>query len=235
MKLLLLSFTAFCISQLVMGQAGGSVGTGGSIVLSTVRPPTYLREVMRNLEKPTYRADISGSPFIYENWLLASIKLADDRFFDSVYIKLNVYKDKVHFMGDNGEEMEVTIRVKEIRIIDAASSWFGAIFRTGYSGAGGIFFQVLEDGKNIQLLKKIKVTVWETKALGEEDRKSFQLEEEAVFAINNEIYKQNKLCNKIAESVEKYEEKLRQFIADNNIRCNKEADMRKLVIFFNSL
>jgi len=194
-----------------------------------------VQELFRNPVKPRYHADIMGSPFLYDNWLMSTIQLTDDRIFDSIYIKLNAYDNMVHFMDGNGDEMQTSVRVKQITITDAASSWQGTVFRTGYGGNERQFYQVVQDGKTMQLLKKIYVTVWSTKALGEEEKKTFQLEQEMVFAINNEIFKQNKSCNVLAEVIEKNEDKVREFVSTNAIKCNKEEDMKKLVVFYNTL
>jgi hypothetical protein len=236
MKLLITALAVLCITQVSVGQAGGSVMSGGNILVANAgRPPTYLRDVFPNQTKPIHRSDINGSPFVFDNWLLATIVLADERVFDSIYVKLNAYNDKVHFKNDNDEEMQTSIRVKQVTITDNNSVWHGVIFRTGYEGDPVNFFRVIEDGKRMQLLKKIEVSVWETKALGEEDKKTFQQDETPFIAINNVLYKQNKSCNPMAEAYEKYKEKMQQFVSDNNIRCNREEDMRKLVAYFNTL
>lgn len=230
MKLPSVFVAALCISHLANGQSpGSSVGSGST------RPPTYLQELFRDRVKPTRNAGIAGSPFLNDDWVMASIQLADDRVFDSIYIKLNVYDDKVHYLDDKGEELEVAIRVKQVTITDSNSSWLGAIFRTGYAGAENTFFQVLEDGKRIQLVKKIKATVWLAKAVGEEDKKTFQVVPELFFSINNEVFRQSKTCHVVAEVVEKYEAEVRQFVSANEIKCNREGDMRRLVVYYNSL
>lgn len=228
MKLPITLIAALCFMQIAMAQTGSTVS-------NSLRPPMYLHEVFRNPVKPRFHADIMGSPFLHDDWMMATIQLTDDRVFDSIYVKLNAYDNKVHFMDDDGEEMQTSVRVKQITITDINNSWQGAIFRTGYPGNENQFYQVLQDGKTMQLLKKIFVNVWSTRAVGEEEKKTFQLEQELVFAINKELFKQSKSCNILAEVIEKNEEKVRQFVTDNAIKCNKEEDMKKLVVFYNTL
>lgn len=234
MKLQITVIAVLCFSQLAIAQLG-SVVANGNVITNSIRSPIYLQEVFRNPIKPHSYAEINGSPFLQDNWLMSTIELTDDRVFDSIYVKLNAYENKVHFMDDNGDEMQTSVRVKQITITDMTSSWQGAIFRTGYGGNERQFYQVLQDGKTMQLLKKIFVTVWSTKAVGEMDKKTFQLEQEIVFAISNEIFKQNKSCNILAEVIEKNEDKVREFVSSNALKCNKEEDMKKLVIFYNTL
>ncbi|MEO6610777.1 MAG: hypothetical protein ABIT05_01555 [Chitinophagaceae bacterium] len=199
------------------------------------QPPIYLRDVFRQPFQTQKHAGITGSPFIFDNWMLASIMMADDRVADSVYIRLNAYENKVHFKDENGEEMQAIIAIKQITITDNNPTWHGVVFRSGYKGGGNAFFQVLQDGKNMQLVKKWMVNKWETKALGEEEKRSFQLEDEIYFAGYGNVYRQNKKCSMLSEAFEKKQEEILRFAATNDIKCNKEEDMRKLVRYFNSL
>ncbi|MEO7922377.1 MAG: hypothetical protein ABIR30_01770 [Chitinophagaceae bacterium] len=231
-----LLFTAMIFfSAALLAQSVGVTGGGGTPVSNSSGPPIYLQELFRQPLQSQKHAGINGSPFVYDKWLLASLKLYDDRIADSVYIRINGYENKVHFKDENGEEMQVAVTIKEIIITDENPSWHGVVFRSGYNGGGNAFFQVLEDGKKMQLVKKLWVTKWETKALGEENKKSFQLEQEVYFAGNGELVKQNKKCSTLSEAFEKKQQEILNFAATNNIRCNKEEDMRKMVVYFNSL
>jgi len=234
MRLLLLSFVTLFFSQIMTAQ-GVVVPGGGVMVANSSRPAIYLRDVFSQPFQSQKHAGITGSPFIFDTWLLASVKMGDDRVDDSVYIRINAYENKLHFKDENGEEMQSSVAIKEITITDKNPTWHGAVFRSGYKGGGNAFFQVLEDGKNMQLLKKWMVNKWETKALGEEDKKSFQLEDEIYFGGYGNVYKQNKKCSMLAEAFEKKQEEILRYAATNDIRCNKEEDMRKLVRYFNSL
>ena len=234
MKIQLTLLATLLVTQVITAQ--GVVASGGIVsVVNPGRKPMYLREVFSQPFQSQKHAGINGSPFIYDKWLLASVQMIDDRVADSMYIRLNAYENKLHFIDENGEEMQATIAIKEIRITDNNPAWQGVVFRTGYKGGGNAFFRVLEDGKKMQLLKKYTVNKWETKALGEEDKKSFQLDEELFFGGYGNVYKQNKKCNSLSEAFEKKQDEILRYVSANDIKCNNEADMRKLVIYFNSL
>jgi hypothetical protein len=233
MKWLLAFLTGLFFSQAAAGQ--GALINGNVVVSNPTRPPMYLRELFSQPFQSQKHAGISGSLFIFDKWLLASVKMEDDRVDDSVYIRINAYENKLHFKDENGEEMQSAVAIKQITITDNNPAWHGAIFRSGYKGGGNAFFQVLEDGKNMQLLKKWTVNKWETKVMGEEDKRSFELESEVFFGGYGNVYKQNKKCNMLSEAFEKKQEEILRFAATNDIKCNKEEDMRKLVRYFNSL
>ena len=233
MKWLLAFVTCLYFSQ--SGIAQGTLINGNVVVQNASRPMMYLREAFSQPFQPQKHAGITGSPFIFDQWLLASVKMGDDRVDDSIYIRLNAYENKLHFQDEKGEEMQSSVAIKQVTITDNNPSWHGVVFRSGFKGGGNAFFQVLEDGKNMQLLKKWMVNKWETKALGEEDKRSFQLEDEIYFGGYGNVYKQSKKCSSLAEAFEKKQEEIVRFVTTNDIKCNKEEDMRKLVRYFNSL
>lgn len=231
-------FFAILFSQITKAQSGGMVVPGGGVAVTDYKkPPMFLREVFSEAVAPKPHMDINGSPFIFENFLLATIKLSDKRVMDSVHVKLNAYDNKVHFLDDKGEEMQVAVVVDEVIITDKSNpSWDAAVFRSGYTGGGSFFYRVLTDGKKIQLLKKIMLNIWETRALGEQNKRNFQYEDQLCFAVNGTVYFESKKCGSvIAALTEKYQEQVKKFVADNNIKCNKEEDMKKLVEYYNSL
>src|SRR5262245_45620850 len=61
---------------------------------------------------------VEGTPFLSNDWSYANIKLADNRTFDSVLIRLNLFDNKVHFKDDQGRERMIGADVKEVEIKD---------------------------------------------------------------------------------------------------------------------
>ncbi|MBL7733061.1 MAG: hypothetical protein JNM88_17960 [Chitinophagaceae bacterium] len=211
-----------------------------SVAAGAARSPTTLRNVLQDMIiKPRPHAGISGSPFLNDNWLLASVVFADGRKADSVLIKLNAYENKLHFIDDNGEELQATLRVKHVKILDANPSWNGLEYRCGFSGDPDAFYQVLQDGDGMQLLKKVMLKVWQARAMGEEDKRSFEYEEEYFLAIGtatvSSLYKPGKKCELPAEALGDKKDAVEKYISANGIRGTKTDDLKKLVTYFNSL
>ena len=236
MKRVPVFFGAIFFLQSVVAQVGGTVVPGGGVAVSNYSPPpVHLQDVFSTAVQPKGSAGVEGSPFIFDNWLLAKLTLTDGRVADSMFIKLNAFTNKIHFKDEDGEELEVAININEITIIDENPAWHDVVFRTGYEHDFNSFFQVLSDGKRIQLLKKIMVIKWETRPLGEEAKKTFQLDQELFFSVNKNLYSGNKKCSYLAEVFETKQEKILQFISTSDIKCNKADDMKKMSDYINSL
>src|SRR5688572_4236028 len=73
-------------------------------------PPTYLRDVFStHIDSKPY-AGIEGTPFVSDKWLLASIKTVGRKeLIDSIPIKINVHSNAVHFINENGEEVQMDL------------------------------------------------------------------------------------------------------------------------------
>lgn len=215
------------IANHAIGQNGGVAGPlNGRLV--------YLKDIFPTAVQPKSRAGVQGSPFVTDQWLLARLVMPDSVIADSVYIKLNALDKKLHFKDDNGDEMQATIRISRITIIDQNPAWHNAEFRTGLDKDPNAFFQILADGSKVQLLKKMSVVLWETKVLGEEDKRSLQLETELYFASGNTLFKANKKCSALSELFADKKDAIMQFISAGELSCNKEGDMKKIADYYNA-
>jgi hypothetical protein len=178
-------------------------------------------------------ADVDGSPFVDDDWALARVYVDSVQFFDSIKIRINAFENRIHYLNDANEEFQAMNRFREIVITGRSSKLFGSVFRSGFLEQPQTYFQILADGPKAQLLQKIKVEKWSTKAAFEESKVIFQHEKELFFATKKSLVKQNKDCTDLKDLTADDKDVL-QFIRDNALKCNKEADMKRVVYFINS-
>jgi hypothetical protein len=197
-------------------------------------PPVYLRDVFTTPVEPKKYADIQGTPFLDNNWMLARLKISQYKIVDSIQVKLNLYERKLHFKNEKGEELQAAINFEQIDIIDGSSKWRNSVFLPGMANDKEAFFQVVTDGSKIKLVKKLTVNKWEIKALNAETQKKFELEEKLFLFANGELFKTNKNCSSLAQAFGNNQDVLK-FTSTNDLKCNKEEDLKKLVNYFNSL
>ena len=204
----------------------------------TVHSPSFFLEYLRDeksadLFKPDAYAGVEGIPYLFESWAYARIKLADGRQFDSVLLKLNLYENNVHFKDDNGRERMIAIQVREIEIRDQSSKWNTAVFVSGYGEDQHIFYQALTDGKKAGLLKKMNVIIKETKVFNAPNKKEFELQERLYIFSKGVLYQESKNCSSLMTAFGN-DSKITSFVSANDIKCNKEKDLKKLVEYYNS-
>ncbi len=105
-------------------------------------------------------SDISGTPFLFEDWRLANIYDIGDKKIAKVKIKFNTNSDQIHFLDEKDKELvadKSIIRKVEI-LIDAEYNTPSMNLEKGYTDTKGLlksyqFVQVLNEG-SIQILKQ---------------------------------------------------------------------------------
>ena len=176
---------------------------------------------------------VDGSPFLSTEWAYANISLADNRKFDSIQVKLNLYENRIHFKDEKGNEKMIPGNVKMVEINDITSKWNKAVFVSGYGENDREFYQVVTDGKKAGLLKKMKVFIKETRVINGTERKNFELQNILCIYSKDTLYVEKKNCLSMVEAF-KNDPKIMAFISANDIKCNKEKDLAKLVDYYNS-
>jgi hypothetical protein len=120
-----------------------------------------------------------------------------------------------------------------VEIKDQSSKWNGDIFVSGYGDNKSEFFQLLTDGKKAGLLKKMKIFVKETRGVGGVEKKNFELQNVLCIYSNDILYVEKKNCTSMVDAF-KDDPKIMAFISANDIKCNKEKDLEKLIDYYNS-
>ncbi len=105
-------------------------------------------------------SDISGTPFLFEDWRMANIYDISNKKIAQVKVKYNTNTDQIHFLDDKEKELVADkIVIQKVEIISNEDNNEPAIrFEKGLTDTkGGLksyqFVQVLNDG-SIQILKQ---------------------------------------------------------------------------------
>jgi hypothetical protein len=195
----------------------------------------YLKdEKSADLVKFDMYAGIEESPFLTDKWAYARIKLFDDRVFDSILIKLNLFENKVHFKDKDEKERVVAVKVKEIEIRDQSSDFNKIVFVSGYGKDPNIFYQVISDGKKLGYIKEMKIIITEHKVFNAPVQKKFEIQQGRLcLYAKGVLYEESKNCSSLLSAFGS-DSKIISFISSNDIKCKKEKDLKKLVDYYNS-
>lgn len=223
-----LCLTAFFIYHgLAFGQGGNPVGA------FTPPPsgPTFLRDVFRNrevAEKP--QGNVEGSIFLEDSWMYGRIKAAGRaQTYDSVKIKLNIKTGAVHFLNENNEDMTTTLNVEAVMIIDETSKYNNTIFLCNLNHIRG-FYQILEDAGDLKLVKQLKIFEWYTQPVNAEKTKHIDIEGDPFLLYKDKLLSGTKKCEDLKEAFIDNQQ-LTQFIKTNNLKCNQQNDLWRIVRF----
>lgn len=184
---------------------------------------------------PNEYKNIDGSPFITDDWLTAKLKLDNNKVYENVLVRVNVYDNKIHFKDGEGKERMLLSKVKEILITDETSPHNKSIFISGFTPNKDVFFKVLVDGPKVRLLEKFTARKTDIKVFNGEPKLQFDVDKEVYFfsvAVKN-MYKGTKKCAVILD-VFGNDKKITDFAFKNGLRCHNKAEAIKIVEYYNS-
>ena len=109
-----------------------------------------------------YDPQISGSPFINDDWVRAKITLSKGKEIGPMPVKLNIESNELYFLDSTGKEMiAANGLVKKVDCIDYYSKdSIKYIFKSGYPAIDGqnenYFYQLFSEGRIELLARKFK-------------------------------------------------------------------------------
>jgi predicted small secreted protein len=186
--------------------------------------------------------DISGSPYINENWSLATIMLTKGKILQQVYVKLNIADNELHYTDSTGKELvAVDGIVKRLEFSNFFTKDKTAyVFKTGYPAIDDknqfYFYQALAEGKTELLARRSKyirtakddMTGIMTKEYVDEATRLY------VFA-HNGMQGFNPSKKTILEIMKDKGQLIGSFIETNKINFKKTTDLVKIFNYYNSL
>lgn len=234
-----LKFLLFFIVCATYGQAGV---TPADSPQSAARMSLFFLELGKKLDDNFSLEDVEGSPYLYDNFVLGEVSINNK--VEGMYpLRLNVYNDIFEIKTDESsiKEMrqlhyvEVNLQNQLYRLVSYLKN--DKVISKGY-------FEVLEEGKNVILLKKNeKIFVPGAKAkTGFYKDKKPQIKNDASyylsFKINSNVpVKIEKLSSK--EVLKAFPEDryqiLKSYIKDEKLNLKDIDDLKKVVRYYNNL
>ena len=190
-----------------------------------------------------YDPDITGSPFINDNWVLARVTLSNGKQIGPVSVKLNIESNELYYRDTAGKEMVAQEgSVRKVDCIDYyAKDSTRYVFKSGYPAIDkqdeNFYYQVFTEGKIELLAKKIKYLRTERNDLTGEVSKTF-IDGGVVLYVDAYGLMQPFRPGKdfIASLFEEDKAQLANaFIDANRINFKKIPDLVKLFNYYNDL
>jgi hypothetical protein len=190
-----------------------------------------------------YDPDITGSPFINDNWVLARVTLSSGKQIGPVSVKLNIESNELYYLDTAGKEMVAQNgSVRKVDCIDYyAKDSTRYVFKSGYPAIDkqdeNFYYQVFTEGKIELLAKKFKYLRTERNDLTGEVSKTL-IDGSVVLYVDAYGLMQPFRPSKdfIASLFEEDKEELaKAFIDAKKINFKKIPDLVKLFKYYNEL
>jgi hypothetical protein len=193
-----------------------------------------------------YDPEITGSPFINDDWVNAKLTLSRGKEIGPLQIKLNIESNELYYLDSTGKELIAAEGlVKKVDCIDYYSKYSKdstrCVFQKGYPGIDGqnenTFYQVLTGGAIELLARKFKYIRVEKNDLTGDVSKSFVDGTVVLYVYAYGIMqplKPNK--NFIAALWEEHkQQEMNKYISENKISFKSTSDLIKLFNYYDSL
>ncbi|MDB5122319.1 MAG: hypothetical protein JWP94_448 [Mucilaginibacter sp.] len=184
--------------------------------------------------------NVSGSPFLSDQWAKGMVKMADGRTFKDVLLKYDQLKDELYFQDKKKDTLIFVDPVREFKMeYGAGDELHEKLFRNGYknipNSTENSFFEVLSDG-TAQLLKRTTKSISESKEYNsttvvqrfDDNVKYYIIVSERVLPIKKDK-------KSILTALSNKQPQLESFMRTNNINLKNDEDLSKLMAYYNSL
>ena len=183
-----------------------------------------------------YDPDVTGSPFINDDWVSAKITLSRGKEIGPLSVKLNIESNELYFLDSTGKELIAADGlVKRVYCLDYYSKdSIRYIFQSGYPGIDGqnesYFYQVFTEGRIELLARKFKYIRVEKNDLTGEVSKSFVEGAVVLYIYAFGMMQPFKSNKNFVSSLwdENKQEEMNKFISANKISFKSIPDLIKL-------
>jgi hypothetical protein len=230
--ILLLSY-ANAFSQ---GNLPAAAGASNNIIGNTA-----FVEVYDNTGKPltSTNKEVLGSPFLNETWGKGEVRLKNGFLLKNAELQFDLYDNELHFKKDNIAYKFVDSLKEFAMEFKDGEEMQSVFFRSGYPPIEKkytpSFYQVLADGKKVQLLKYV------SKEIREKYNYMAPLSKEYQLSVSYYVYdavtgtiKNIKLSkNVLIKAMPQYENSIRMFSKKKDYKFNSENEIVQLFIELN--
>ena len=203
-----------------------------------------------------YDPEITGSPFLNDNWTPAAITLSKGKQITPLQIKINLESNELYFLDTVGKEMiAVNGLVRRVEFINLYSrDSVKYVFKSGYPAVDKqneiFFYQVLTEGKMELLAKKSKYISVVKDGFTGETKKSFEDAATVLYVcIVNTMHVTRSDGLQVVYRIEQFrpnksvvlsllsdkEQMINTFLDTNKINLKKTSDLIKLFSYYNEL
>lgn len=184
--------------------------------------------------------DMNGSPYLFNDWVKGNIQLDDGTIYNNLNLKYDQVRELLIFLADDNTSKRFSAPVKAFTLTNADDKeWPRITFRNGFKAIDGgnekTYYEVLADG-NTQLLKRTAKKIVDERAPGSLII-SKQISATTRYYVNkgDRIIKIKKDKKSILEALSDKSSELETYIKHNNLNLKEDADLIKLIEYYNTL
>lgn len=185
--------------------------------------------------------DYNGSPYFNDEFVLGDIFQGDELIATETPLRYNIFSNEIEVkesLGDSDEDASPLTKSSEIWV--KINDVIVVLIPFNGSDEEGSYFQILFEGKKIDFLKKVDKKYTTPKKASTSITRDLKgaFTDETTFFLQTKsgrMFEMPKAKNKKYLIFGKHAQTLKDYAKENRLNINKEHDLKRLVIHFDSL
>lgn len=195
----------------------------------------------KNISRPLHGYEYTGSPYEHKDFQSGNVYREGKLLASNVALRYNALRDEFEIkksLNSSNYDARVLLQSPDV-YVKISNQLYVFIPKPDVDAHGG-YFEVILEGNNMSLYRKItKEFIEGKKSINSitSDILPMYREKEDLFVMNeaNELVELPNSRNGRINSFALHKKELKQYIRDEKINVSKIGDLKKLVIFYNSL
>jgi len=200
----------------------------------------FMQDVSGKPIKTNTYSNISGSPYLFENWMKGTVTTLSGKTHQISALKLDLVTSQLLFKGSENEMFTFSEEIAGIVLQSEESASRELVFKKGFSGSKGLapsdFVQVLAEGKTT-LLKKTNKIISESRAYNSSTVDKSITTSTTYFFKNEkgELLVFSLSRKNFIQNFSSHQEEIKQFLEANKLNWKDDGDLVKVVAYYNAL
>lgn len=185
-----------------------------------------------------YKKIADGTPYFKEEWMGGKVIMSGGFAYDSIYLRLDLLNNTLHYLDQAGREMIATTPVKAVVLSDSSTGMKFRFIHSSYLTVSGRiepgWYQLLTEGRAI-LLKRFIKNINENRPYGSGAIEQTIVTSNTYFLLEETVLTSVKKFKDLPALVKDKNDVLKTYIVTKGLSGRSDADYAGLISYYNSL
>lgn len=185
-----------------------------------------------------YKKIADGTPYFKEEWMGGKVIMSGGFAYDSIYLRLDLLNNTLHYLDQAGREMIATTPVKAVVLSDSSTGMKFRFIHSSYLTVSGRiepgWYQLLTEGRAI-LLKRFIKNINENRPYGSGSIEQTIVTSNTYFLLEETVLTSVKKFKDLPALVKDKNDVLKTYIVTKGLSGRSDADYAGLISYYNNL
>lgn len=185
-----------------------------------------------------YKKLVEGTPYFAEEWMGGKVIMSGGFAYDSIYLRIDLLNNTLHYLDQAGREMIATTPVKAVILTDSGTGMKFRFIHSSYLTVSGKiesgWYQLLTEGRAL-LLKQFVKNLNENRPYGSGALEQTIVTHTVYFLLEEAVLTPVKKFKDLPALVKDKKNELKAYIGTRGLSGRSDTDYADLISYYNSL